>query len=64
MENLMVVAILLVFIGAAVLSIRKERKKGGGCIGCPSAGQCSRQAGKACENEKERDERESDFTGK
>lgn len=50
MENLIVVGILLVLVGAAVLYIRKERKKGRGCIGCPCAGHCS---GKGCKNVKE-----------
>ena len=38
MENLIVIGILLVLVGAAVLYIRKEKKKGTRCIGCPAAG--------------------------
>ena len=50
MENLIVVGVLLVLVGAAVLYIWKEKKKGTRCIGCPSAGHC---AGKGCGNVKE-----------
>lgn len=45
MENVIVFGILLVIVGAAVLYIRKEKKKGSRCIGCPSSGYCS---GKGC----------------
>ena len=40
MENLIVIGILLVLVGAAVLYIWKEKKKGTICIGCPAAGGC------------------------
>lgn len=45
MENWIVVGILLVLVGAAVLYIRKEKKKGTKCIGCPAAGCCSLKGG-------------------
>lgn len=41
MNDLIVAGILLVLVGAAVLYIWKEKKKGSRCIGCPSAGCCS-----------------------
>ncbi len=47
MENLMVIGILLVLVGAAVFYIRKERKKGAGCIGCPAAGCCLKKGCKS-----------------
>ena len=47
MNDLIVVGILFVLVGAAVLYIWKEKKKGTRCIGCPSAGCCS---GKGCAN--------------
>ena len=51
MDNLIVIGILLVIVGAAVLYIWKEKKKGTRCIGCPSAGHCSSNGcGKATEN--------------
>ena len=45
MENLIVTGILLVLVGAACFYIRKEKKKGTRCIGCPSAGCCSAKCG-------------------
>lgn len=50
MEDLIVVGILLVLVGAAVFYIWKEKKRGTRCIGCPSAGCCS---GKECSNSEE-----------
>ena len=41
MENLIVIGILVLVVGAAVFYIWKEKKKGTRCIGCPSAGSCS-----------------------
>ena len=49
MGNLIVVGIILVLIVEAVLYIWKEKKKGTRCIGCPSAGCCSK---KGCDNAK------------
>ena len=40
MENLIALGILLGLVGAAVLCIWKEKKKGTRCIGCPAAGCC------------------------
>lgn len=40
MADLIIAGVLVVLIGAAVLYIRKEKKKGRKCIGCPSAGCC------------------------
>lgn len=40
MENVIVIGILLVLVGAAVLYIWKKKKKGTRCIGCPAAGHC------------------------
>lgn len=41
MANFIVVAVVLVIIGASVAYIIKEKKKGVRCIGCPAAGTCS-----------------------
>lgn len=41
MENLIIIGILLVIVGAAILYMWKEKKKGTRCIGCPAAGCCS-----------------------
>ena len=50
MDNLLVVGILLIVVGAAALYLWKEKKKGRKCIGCPSSGCCS---DKGCSHRKE-----------
>lgn len=40
MGDFVVAGILIIIVGAAVLYIIKEKKKGTRCIGCPSAGSC------------------------
>ena len=51
MDNLIVIGILLVIVGAAVLYIWKEKKKGTRLIGCPAGGHFSANGwGKAKEN--------------
>lgn len=54
MENLIIIGILVMLVGTAVFYIRKEKKKGTRCIGCPSAGCCS---GRGCANMDENAER-------
>lgn len=51
MGNLIIIGILLLLTGMAVLYIRREKKKGSGCIGCPLAGRC---AGKGCDSSREK----------
>ena len=41
MTDMILVAVIAVIIGAAVLYIRKEKKRGVKCIGCPAAGECA-----------------------
>lgn len=41
MVDFILVVVLLVIIGAAVIYIRKAKKKGVKCIGCPVAGECA-----------------------
>ena len=48
MENFIIVAVLIAIIGAAVIYIVKEKKRGVKCIGCPAAGQCSRSRNLGC----------------
>lgn len=43
MADLIVIAVLLIVIGAAVIYMRKEKKKGVRCVGCPAAGECARR---------------------
>lgn len=41
MVDVILIAVLLVMVGSAVVYIKKEKKKGVKCIGCPAAGNCS-----------------------
>ena len=41
MENLIVIAIVAAIVGGALWYIRREKKKGKKCVGCPYASQCS-----------------------
>lgn len=43
MADILVLGILLAAVGAAVLYIIREKKKGTRCIGCPAAGHCSKR---------------------
>lgn len=39
-ENIILVAVIAIIVGAAVLYIVKSKKRGVKCIGCPYAKQC------------------------
>lgn len=43
MADFIVIAVLLIIVGAAVFYIRKEKKRGVKCIGCPAAAECARR---------------------
>ena len=49
--DFIVLGILLILVICASVYIWKEKKKGRKCIGCPSAGCCSK---KACCNQEEK----------
>lgn len=55
MANFIVIAVLLIIVGAAVSYIVKEKKRGAVCIGCPHAGTCAkkREGGCSCHNDTE-----------
>ena len=42
MTDIMVGLLVAVIVGAALLYIRKEKKKGAVCIGCPNADSCGK----------------------
>ncbi len=49
MENIVIIIVIALVIGGAIMYIRKERKKGIKCIGCPMAAECAkRQSGESC----------------
>ena len=41
MENIIIIALVAVIMGLAAWYIRKEKKRGVKCIGCPSGCSCS-----------------------
>ena len=41
MADFIVAAVLLIVVGAAIVYIVKEKKRGTVCIGCPNAGACA-----------------------
>lgn len=51
MENYIVIAVLVLVIGAATVYVLKQRKKGVKCIGCPNGENCSGECC-SCKTEK------------
>lgn len=49
--DIVVIVLLIIIVGSSILYIRKEKKKGVHCIGCPSAGSCTR----SCMSQKKKD---------
>jgi len=47
MADMIVVAVIGTMLLGAVTYIRKQKKRGAMCVGCPYAGQCSGCCGKA-----------------
>lgn len=41
MADWIIIGILVIVIGAAILYIRKAKKSGAKCIGCPDGGSCA-----------------------
>ena len=41
MDNFIVIAVLVLVIGAATIYVLRQRKKGVKCIGCPNGDNCS-----------------------
>ncbi len=41
MENIIIIAVLIIIIGLAVLYVYKAKKSGRKCIGCPYGDKCS-----------------------
>lgn len=47
MADMILVIVILAIVGAAVVYIRKEKKRGVQCIGCPAGGTCAHKQGGA-----------------
>jgi len=48
MENIIIIAIIVVIAGLAALYIYKAKKKGAKCIGCPYSCNCSSKNNSSC----------------
>ena len=53
MVDIIIVAIVLILVFAASYYIYKQKKNGAACIGCPSAGTCTRKSCGGCGSTKE-----------
>ncbi|MBQ2934823.1 MAG: FeoB-associated Cys-rich membrane protein [Lachnospiraceae bacterium] len=47
MADMMVIAVVILIVGAATVYIIKAKKRGVKCIGCPMAGECAHKHGEA-----------------
>lgn len=48
MADFLIILVIAVIVGASLLYIRKEKKRGVRCIGCPAAGTCGKQKQGGC----------------
>ncbi len=48
MEDIIIIAILLIIVGVAALYIYRAKKKGKKCIGCPDSGSCANAKNGGC----------------
>lgn len=49
MENIIILAVLILIIGLAARYVHKSKKTGGKCIGCPDGCSCPyKNSGKGC----------------
>ncbi len=48
MADIIIIAIVVIIIGAAVAYIVKAKKSGVRCVGCPDGGQCSGSCSGQC----------------
>ena len=52
LENIIIIAVVVLIVGGASAYIYKAKKRGQKCIGCPYSGEC----GGSCSSEKSSDE--------
>lgn len=48
MENIIIIAVLVIILGSAALYIYRAKKKGQKCIGCPDSGSCAHAKNGGC----------------
>jgi hypothetical protein len=51
MTDILIIAVVVAAVGLAALYIYKQKKRGAGCIGCPSGGNCEDCNGACSSNE-------------
>ena len=49
--DVLVILSVLLMVAAAVLYIRKEKKRGVTCIGCPHAAECAKRKQGGCDSD-------------
>ena len=47
-DVMIVILIIAALVGGALIYIRKEKKRGATCIGCPHAGECAKKRQGGC----------------
>ncbi len=51
MTDIIIIVVLVLILGAALTYMRKEKKRGVKCIGCPDAEACAkRRNGESCQD--------------
>lgn len=48
MENILLIAVLVLVLGGATWYVYRAKKRGQKCIGCPDAGCCSKHCDGCC----------------
>lgn len=53
MENIIIIAVIVIIVALAVRYIYKAKKSGKKCVGCPDGGSCGCGCGCGCQSEEE-----------
>ena len=53
MTDIIIILVLMLWIGGAIAYIRKKKKQGVKCVGCPYAESCAKRTAGACSAKKE-----------
>ena len=51
MESIILAAVILLIVGLAAMYVRRQKKNGAVCIGCPHAGTCAAKSRGGCGTE-------------
>lgn len=50
MESIILAAVILLIVGLAAMYVRREKKNGAVCIGCPHAKSCGKHKNCGCDS--------------